>query len=210
MDVLSQEAPEALDAALRALSRGAVVAVPTDTVYGLAADLNQPAAVAGVFTAKGRPPGLALPVLVSGLDQVDALSPGWRGGVGWVEQLASRLWPGAVTLVLPGRPGLGELVGGSDGTVGIRWPRHHFVEQLCLAAGPLAVTSANLHGRPPCTTARAVAATAWPGGLVTTVVDGGDCAGAPSTVVDCTRAAPHILRAGSVAPDDVLRAAGLR
>jgi L-threonylcarbamoyladenylate synthase len=185
--------PAALAAALAALAGGAVVAVPTDTVYGLAARVDRPAAVAAIFAAKGRPADLALPVLIGRWRQVRTVAGSWPRPASTV---AARFWPGPLTVVVPAVAGLGELLG-SDETVGIRRPRHRGVEALCEAAGPLAVTSANRHGEPPCTTATAVAGQ-FGGDAVPLVIDGGRCAGVPSTVVDCTVTPPACLREGGI------------
>lgn len=168
-----------------------MVALPTDTVYGLAARIDRPEALAEIFELKGRPAGLAVPVLVGRWRQVRQVAASWPRDASMV---AARFWPGPLTVVVPVRPGLGELLGGDGRTVGVRRPRHRLVQSICRAAGPLAVTSANLHGRPPCTTADEVAE-AFPGLLV---VDGGVCDKEPSTVVDCTVSPPACLRQGGI------------
>jgi len=178
---------------LEALRNGLVVGVPTDTVYGLAARL-EPEAVDRVFAAKGRPPALALPVLVGSLDQLSLVASSFPAAA---QALAEALWPGPLTLVIRARRRVGALVGGSGRTVGVRWPAFPLVEQLCLEAGPLAVTSANRHGEPPLTTADAVRV-AFSSEQVAVVADGGRCEGTPSTVVDCTGRAPTCLREGAV------------
>jgi L-threonylcarbamoyladenylate synthase len=182
--------------ALAALAAGRVVALPTDTVYGLAARLDRPGAVAEIFELKGRPDGLALPVLVGRWRQVRQVAATWPRDASLV---AARFWPGPLTVVVPARPEVGALVGGDGRTVGLRRPRHHLVESLCKSAGPLAVTSANLHGSPPCTDAESVAAT-FPG---IEVIDGGRCDGVPSTVADCTASPPVCRREGGVPWDRV-------
>jgi L-threonylcarbamoyladenylate synthase len=112
--------------------------------------------------------------------------------------LAARFWPGALTVVVPVDPALGALLGGDGHSVGLRRPAHRFVQRNCRMAGPIAVTSANRHGEPPCTTAQAVGAT-FDAVDVALVVDGGTCDGCPSTVVDCTVVPPTCLREGSIA-----------
>lgn len=183
-----------LAAALAALERGGVVAIPTDTVYGLGARVDRPEAMAAVFRAKGRPPGLALPVLVGTWRQARGVAARWPRNA---SMLAARFWPGALTVVVPVAPELGEHLGGDGSSVGLRRPDHRFVQRLCRAAGPLAVTSANAHGAPPCTTAGAVR-TSFDASDVELVVDGGICEGEPSTVVDCRITPPACLRAGGV------------
>ena len=148
-------------------------------------------AVGKVFALKGRPPGLALPVLVGSPRQVHQVAAAWPAAAA---SLADRFWPGPLTLVVPALPEVGAAVGGG-GTVGVRHPRHDFVGALCRETGPLAVTSANRHGEPPCTTAQA-AAELFDGDLL--VVDGGTCDAPPSTVVDCTQSPPSCVRQGAV------------
>ncbi|HUZ11096.1 MAG TPA: L-threonylcarbamoyladenylate synthase [Acidimicrobiales bacterium] len=201
-------------AAAAALEAGGLIALPTDTVYGLAARVDRPRALAAIFVAKGRPAGLALPVLVGRWRQVHAVAAEWPRSA---SMLAARFWPGPLTVVVPARPEIGRALGGDGTTVGVRRPAHRFVRALCIAAGPLAVTSANRHGQPPCVTVEEVLAAfaepAGPGGpgsaaacegspappgALSLVVDGGRCDGLPSTVVDCTRPSPRCLREGAV------------
>lgn len=193
--VLDPAAPGTLSEVLGALDAGRVIAVPTDTVYGLAARIDHPEGMAGVFRAKGRPEDLALPVLIGPWRQLDQVIARWPRQAGMV---AARFWPGAVTVVVPARRELGRHLGGDGASVGVRRPDHRWVRDLCKRAGPLATTSANPHGLPPLTTAAAVAG-AFDEVDVALVVDGGTCDGAPSTVVDCTVSPPRCLRDGAVA-----------
>ena len=177
--------------AVEALRAGDNVGVPTDTVYGLAADPWRTGAVDRLFRIKARPRAVELPVLVAGVEQALELATE-------VPDVARRLmeahWPGALTLVLPRRPDLEADLGEDDETIGVRCPAHPVPLALCRRLGPIATTSANLHGRPPATTAEMVAA--LPG--LDLVLDAGTCAGQPSTVVDCTGAEAKVLRQGSV------------
>jgi L-threonylcarbamoyladenylate synthase len=184
-----------IDAVLGVLDAGQVVGVPTDTVYGLAARWDRPEAVAALFALKGRPDDVAIAVLVGTQRQARALAASWPRSAA---QLSGRLWPGALTLVVPAAPDV-HGPGASGATVGIRVPDHRFVRRLSRRAGPLAVTSANLHGEPPCTQVADLVAT-WPTGAerFELVVDGGTCDGIPSTVVDCTTNPPTCLREGGV------------
>jgi L-threonylcarbamoyladenylate synthase len=186
-----------LDAIVERLGDGLVVALPTDTVYGLAARLEA-GAVDRVFAAKGRPSDLALPVLIGGLDQVALLAPSFDGPA---RALAEGFWPGALTLVVRARKAVGALVGGTGATVGIRWPDHPLVEELCLALGPLVVTSANRHGEPPCASGPEVCSR-FGDDEVALVVDG-HAGGRPSTVVDCSRRRPRCLREGAIGWEDI-------
>lgn len=166
-------------AAADALAAGDAVVIPTDTVYGLAAVAEDPAAAARLFEIKQRPAHAALPVLVADAEQAFALC----GEVpDLARRLAARHWPGPLTLVLPRRPGLQLDLGGvDDGTIGVRVPSHPVPVELARRVGALAATSANLHGRRTPTTAAGVRAELPEG--VRVVVDGGTCDGAPSTVV---------------------------
>jgi tRNA threonylcarbamoyl adenosine modification protein (Sua5/YciO/YrdC/YwlC family) len=187
-----------LELAAAALRRGGVVAVPTDTVYGLAADPSLPEAVAGLFALKQRPTDVPLPVLVASRHQVaeiaGPLEPAAR-------HLADRFWPGPLTLVVPRLATFKADLGGPTAarrTVGVRLPDHPFMRALCQAVGPLAVTSANPHGAPPAVSAHQVT-TAFPGAdPLVLVVDGGICDGTPSSVVECRGPASRGLREGAL------------
>ncbi len=193
---------EAVEQAAEALAGGWPVGIPTDTVYGLAADPFQPGASDRIFEAKRRPRALNLPVLVDGMDQALAVST----AVPHVAlTLMDRFWPGALTLVIPVRPGLGADLGDDEVTVGVRCPDHPVPLALCAAAGPLATTSANRHGQPTLTTAEEVAREF--ADAVPVVLDAGTCTGDPSTVVDCTGVEPKLLREGRIPWPDVLAVA---
>jgi L-threonylcarbamoyladenylate synthase len=201
--LLAAGEPASLRRAAAALADGAVVAVPTDTVYGLAVDPSQPEAVARLFALKGRPDDVPLPVLVAGPEQV-ALVAGTLGPA--AAELAARFWPGPLTLVVPRRPGFTVDLGGPPAarqTVGVRRPDHPVVVALCELLGPLAVTSANLHGAAPATTADEVAAVFAGSDEPEVVLDGGPCDGTPSTVVECRGPASRCLREGALAWADL-------
>jgi tRNA threonylcarbamoyl adenosine modification protein (Sua5/YciO/YrdC/YwlC family) len=119
----------------------------------------------------------------------------------WARTLMGAFWPGALTLVLRRRPGLEADLGGDGITIGVRVPDNDIVRELCRRVGPLAVTSANVHGEPPLTTAAAVEKAF--AGDVAVVVDGGTCAGDPSTVVDCTGDAAALIREGRIPWKDI-------
>ncbi|MDQ3679137.1 MAG: L-threonylcarbamoyladenylate synthase [Actinomycetota bacterium] len=193
----------AVRAAGRTLAAGQVVALPTDTVYGLAVDPFLTGATDLLFALKGRPREVHLPVLVADEEQALELTTG-------VPEIARRLmatfWPGALTLVLPRRRDLVADLGGDQTTVGVRCPAHPVPTAVCRLTGPLATTSANRHGEPPLPTATDVVATFGDG--VSLVLDGGRCTGLPSTVVDCTGRQPELLRRGRVPWEQVVAAAG--
>lgn len=191
--------------AAAALRRGELVAVPTDTVYGLVVPAGRPGAAAALAAAKGRAADVPVQVLVAGTDQVaELVGADGLGDTG--RRLAERFWPGGLTLVVGRRPGLALDLGGDGTTVGVRAPDHPVVVALCREVGPLAATSANQHGEPPLTSAAAVAEAF--AGRVAVVVEGGLGSSLASTVVDVTGAVPVLLRAGAVAWDDIVAVAG--
>jgi L-threonylcarbamoyladenylate synthase len=182
-----------LDLAIAALRAGEVVVVPTDTVYGIAVDPARPGATDRLFAIKERPTDVALPMLAAEVDQAFSLAVDVPAVA---HQLAEAFWPGGLTLVVPRRPGLGfDLGGPDDATIGLRVPDHEVPRALAAAVGPIATTSANLHGRPTPETAAEVAAELSGIGVV---LDGGRCAGAPSTVVVCTGDHARVVREGRI------------
>jgi L-threonylcarbamoyladenylate synthase len=197
-------AAESLARAAAALRDGAVVGVPTDTVYGLAADPSQPRAIGRLFALKERPMAVALPVLVAGREQLWAVcGPLGRAA----DHLAGRYWPGPLTLVVPRRRSFTPDLGGPPAarhTVGVRRPDHPVIQALCRQLGPLAVTSANRHGAPPATRAAQLAEIFTGEGALAMILDGGDCRGTPSTVVECRGPALRCLREGSIPLADLL------
>lgn len=191
----------ALREAERALAAGQVVVVPTDTVYGVAADPAVASATSRIFEVKQRSRDVALPLLVADVDQALSLATAVPSVA---KLLMERFWPGALTVVLPRRPGLQADLGDDDDTVGVRCPAHPVPLALCRSVGPLATTSANLHGQDTPATAPAVAEVF--GETIAVVLDGGPCTGAPSTVVDCTGDDPKLLREGRIPWTEVLAA----
>jgi L-threonylcarbamoyladenylate synthase len=192
--------PAAAAALVRA---GRVVAFPTETVYGLGADAWQPAAVARIFAAKGRPSDNPLIVHVGDpgdLARVAARVPPAA------DALVARFFPGPLTVIVPKRPDLPDVVTAGLGTVGVRMPRHPVAQAFLRACGtPVAAPSANRSGRPSPTTWQAVEADL--GGRIAAILRGGPSeTGLESTVVDCTTDPPAVVRPGAV-PLDALRAA---
>ena len=194
--------PGAVDQAVKALAAGQVVGLPTDTVYGLAADPFSTGGADRLFLLKRRPREMELPVLVADDEQALSLATGVPDSA---RRLMERYWPGALTIVLPRSPELVADLGADDATVGLRCPAHPVPLALCRAHGPIATTSANHHGDPTATTADEVAGLF--GDAVAVVLDGGPCTGSPSTVVDCTGVDPKLLREGRLPWEDVLAAA---
>jgi L-threonylcarbamoyladenylate synthase len=194
--------PPGLEGAVAVLEAGAVVGIPTDTVYGLAVDPGRDGATDAVFALKERPVSLELPVLVADIDQAEALA-GPDGLPEVARRLAERFWPGPLTIVVERRAGLDWELGGDGRTIGLRCPAHSVARSLCERVGPLATTSANRHGEPPITTAAAVAEEF--GDAVAVVVDGGVCDGTPSTVVDVTGDRVRCIREAAVSWSEIER-----
>ena len=194
---------QSIERAARALEQGHLVAIPTDTVYGLSADVSYTGAADRLFAIKQRSRTFELPVLVADLEQALSVA------IGVPEQalrLMDRFWPGPLTVVLPRNPDFVADLGSDDDTIGLRCPGHIVPRLLAEEVGPLATTSANLHRHPPLTTAQAVADT-FPEG-VKVILDGGTCAGSPSTVLDMTGSEPKLLREGGISWADVLETVG--
>jgi L-threonylcarbamoyladenylate synthase len=200
--MVPMSAPGALDEAAAALAAGEVVGIPTDTVYGLAVDPSRRGAVDALFALKGRPGSVEIPVLVADVVQADAIAV----LEGPARRLVQRCWPGALTVVVARRAGVDWPLGGDGTSIGVRCPAHPLVRSLCAAVGPLAVTSANLHGEPPLHDAGSVHGAF--GDVLGAVVDGGTCAGRPSTVVDLRVEPARCLRQGALAWGEIVAALG--
>jgi L-threonylcarbamoyladenylate synthase len=186
-----------LDEALVAIGRGGVVAIPTDTVYGLACDPSSAAAIDRIYDIKRRPADLELTLLTATIADIEddvVLSAAAR-------TLATAYWPGALSIVCELRRRRWEIPRNRE-TLSVRVPDHPVTLELLRRTGPLATTSANRHGdRPAGTAAEVVAAF---GGEIDAIVDGGRCGGLPSTIIDCTTTTPRVLREGPI-PAAVLR-----
>ena len=201
-----------VQAAAQALARGELLGLPTETVYGLAADADNDAAVARVFAAKGRPADHPLIVHVAGSDMVPHYA---REVPVFAQALMDAFWPGPLTLILPRLPGRAAAAAGGQSSVGLRCPAHPAAQAVlaeCLLLAPpihgLAAPSANRFGRVSPTTAAHVQDEFGPQLLV---LDGGPCqVGIESTIVDCTRGVPVLLRPGAISRDDIERACGQR
>ncbi|MFP6888424.1 MAG: L-threonylcarbamoyladenylate synthase [Nitrospinota bacterium] len=185
--------------AAASLRGGGVVALPTDTLYGLCARAEDAGALEKLYAIKGRRPGKGAPVLIGHLDQLLILTQPLN------EELWERfylLWPGPLTLILPARENLSPLLA-EKGGVAVRFPDQPLCQTLARTAGPFAATSANPPGEPPLADAASIAARF--GGEIDLILDGGPPAGAPpSTVVDARAGAPLLLREGAVPFDKVL------
>ncbi len=178
--------------AAEVIRAGGLVILPTDTVYGVAADMWQPQAVAALYAAKQRPPDRAIPILLADLDDMAQVA---QDAPEIARRLAEAFWPGPLTIAIPRRPEVPEIVS-SLPTVGVRIPDHAAARAVIRACGgALAVTSANLSDQPSALTA-ADAARAL-GEAVALVLDGGRCpGGTPSTVVDVSGGALRVVRPG--------------
>lgn len=186
----------ALDRAAEVLRRGGLVAIPTETVYGLAADALDEFAVDGIFRAKGRPATNPLIVHVADATMARGLAASWPAAA---ESLTAALWPGPLTIVLPRNAAVPDIVTAGGPTVALRCPEHRLARLLIARSGiPLAAPSANRSERVSPTTALHVLESL--GNRIDLILDGGPCArGIESTVVDCTVTPPRILRPGPVA-----------
>jgi len=189
-------------AAIGVLRAGGIVAIPTDTVYGIAVALDAPRGIERLFAAKNRPPDRAIVLLLADPEQATGIAvfgPPAR-------VLAAAGWPGGLTLVLPQRPGarLPAVLTGGSATVGVRLPDHPTPRALAAAVGPLPTTSANRSGRPTARTGAEIAAELGP--ALDLILDGGPSRSeAASTVIDCSAERPRLLRDGAI-PAAVLAA----
>ena len=191
------EREDGIAAAALAVQRGELVVLPTDTVYGLAADAFDPASVRRLLAAKGRGREMPPPVLVSTPNTLDALTVGVPD---YARTLVEELWPGPLTVVCRQQPSLKWDLGDTRGTVAVRMPDHPVALDLLARTGPLAVSSANQTGMEPATDA--AQAESMLGEAVQVILDAGPTPGpVPSTIVDATGATGRLLRQGAVSVD---------
>lgn len=203
LDATGDERASAVSAAVEALQGGRLAVLPTDTVYGLAADAFSSVATARLFEAKRRSRRFPLPVLIRSPKQLAGLCTVVPEAA---ELLMAAYWPGPLTLVVPSEPNLAWDLGDAEGTVAVRMPLDDLTLDVVRNVGPLAVTSANLAGQPPAPTA--AAAHQQLGDVVEVYLDDGPRRGRrPSTVIDLTRAVPAVLREGAIDGDEALRVA---
>lgn len=194
----------ALAEAVRVVAGSGLVVLPTDTVYGIGATARDPRAVAALLAAKGRGRQMPPPVLVADASSVDVLCVDVPDAA---RRLAQRHWPGGLTLILRARPDLGWDLGDTGGTLALRMPDHPVALALLRAAGPMAVTSANLTGRPPATDVAAAVDSF--GDTVGLYLDGGPTPGAtPSTIIDLAHGTPRAIRLGTLDLGTLSRSAG--
>jgi tRNA threonylcarbamoyl adenosine modification protein (Sua5/YciO/YrdC/YwlC family) len=185
---------EGLEAAAAAIADGKLVLLPTDTVYGVAADAFTPDAVTALLAAKNRGRAMPVPVLIGEAATLGGLV---LEPPEIATKLAQAFWPGGLTLVVEHVPSLAWDLGDAEGTVAVRLPDDDLARDLLRRTGPLAVSSANRSGRPAATTAQEAADQL--GEHAAVVLDGGPRASsAASTIVDCTGPTPRVLRVGAI------------
>ena len=199
--IVSSDSPTVIQQALGILNSGGLVAFPTDTVYGVGALAFDGKAVESIYAAKDRPIEKAIPVLIGDEDDLEKVGMDIPH---IAHKLASRFWPGPLTVLVPKKPTLPESVSASE-TVGVRIPDHAVARALLRAAGPMAVTSANISGQPSPSTAEEAFAQLH--GRIPLIIDGGKTpGGVPSTLVDCTGEKIKVLREGPISLDTLLSA----
>jgi tRNA threonylcarbamoyl adenosine modification protein (Sua5/YciO/YrdC/YwlC family) len=196
---------DGLAAAAGAVRSSRLVVLPTDTVYGIGADAFDSGAVQSLLRAKNRGPDLPVGVLVGSWSTVDGLV---LGVPPQARALIEAFWPGDLSIVLPHAPSLQWDLGQSRGTVMLRMPLHPVALELLRDVGPMAVSSANISGRPPASTAEE--AREQLGDSVAVYLDGGSSGDpVPSTMVDLTSGEPVVLREGAVSREAVAKVLGL-
>lgn len=191
-----------------AIGRGDLVVIPTDTVYGLAADAFNPGAVQKLIDAKGRTRQSPPPVLIPGIPTLDALAEAVPDEV---RALVAQFWPGGLTVIVAANSSLAWDLGDTRGTVALRMPDNRIALELLSETGPLAVSSANLTGQPAATTAEE--AEAMLGDSVAVYLDGGVAGTLASTILDATALGSpdgklRIVREGAIPSEDIRAVVG--
>ncbi len=200
-EFLSASDPHAITRAYQVLLSGGLVAFPTDTVYGVGSLAFDEEAVKSIYAAKERPIEKAIPVLIGDTEQLIQVAEEIPIVA---NKLIARFWPGPLTVLVPKKPSLPEVVSATS-TVGVRVPDHEIARALLRLAGPMAVTSANRSSQPSPNTAQDVLDQL--DGRISMILDGGKTpGGVPSTLVDCTGSEIQILREGPISRDTLLNA----
>ncbi|MFQ6170074.1 L-threonylcarbamoyladenylate synthase [Oryzobacter sp. R7] len=191
---------DAIAKAATGVREGKLAVLPTDTLYGIGADAFSPEAVRALLAAKGRGSDMPPPVLVPDTRTIDGLATDVPD---YARALVAAFWPGALTVVLRAQPSLLWDLGDTGGTVALRMPDHPVALELLREVGPMAVSSANRTGHPASRTV--VEAASQLGASVEFYLDGGPVTGGlASTIVDCTREEPVLLRVGAISEQDVM------
>ncbi len=199
-EVLKIDHPEVFDRAISILNSGGLIALPTDTVYGLAVDPWNGEALSKLFKVKSRSELKSIPVLLRGEAAINEVSADVPVRV---RAIAEKFWPGPLTIVVRRKSELPSEISATY-TIGVRAPDHEFALELLKMHGPIAATSANLSGQPAATTAEQVVSSL--SGMIDLIVDGGESAGGvSSTVVDFTANTPELLREGPISLESVLK-----
>lgn len=200
-------APAAMERALEHLRCGEVIGIPTDTVYGVAADGFDEAAIGELFAVKQRPRDKPIPLLLADPKELEQVAAEIPAGA---RVLADRFWPGGLTLVVGARPQVPSILRAEGNSVAVRVPNHSVPRELAKALGrPLAATSANISGGRDPSTAREVQAQL--AGRIALILDGGAVgAGLPSTVIDFSVNPPRLRRAGALSIELIQAALGTK
>mgnify|MGYP000775350398 FL=1 len=198
LSALDAETPQIAADLIR---RGELVAIPTETVYGLGANGLDEAAVTKIFEAKGRPQDNPLILHICGAEQIELFCHDVPGAA---YELAKKFWPGPLTMVLPARDCVPRRTTGGLSTVAVRCPDNAVTREIIRLAGvPIAAPSANISGKPSTTTAQHVLHDH--DGKIAAIVDGGPCrVGVESTIVDLTEDRPRLLRPGGITPEQLI------
>lgn len=195
---LPADNPTSIQAALELLQEGEIIAFPTDTVYGLGTDAFYSPGIIKLFEAKGRDSNKAIAVLIGNIEQLDLLTDELNG---IARKLVSKFWPGGLTIVVPKKKDLPELLSAGN-SIGIRMPNHPVTLELLRKFGPIATTSANLSGKNNPHDAQDVFQQL--NKHLPLILDGGKCpGGVPSTVVDCSTDEIRILRPGAISKEEI-------
>ena len=195
---------EGIAEAAKAAKSGRLVVMPTDTLYGIGCDAFDNDAVASLLAAKHRGPDMPVPVLVGSWDTYKGLVASITDTM---QLLVEAFWPGGLSIVVPQAPSLPWNLGDTRGTVMLRMPLQPVAIELLREVGPMAVSSANISGHTPPTTA--IAAKQQLGKAVSVYLDGGEAAiGKPSTIVDLSQAHPYLLREGAISAEQISEVIG--
>lgn len=188
-----------MDAAVQAVRGGRLVVIPTDTLYGIGCDAFDNDAVANLLATKHRGPDMPVPVLVGSWETVKGLVATYPENT---ELLVKAFWPGGLSIVVPQAPSLPWNLGDTRGTVMLRMPLHPIAIELLREVGPMAVSSANISGHTPPTTA--IASKQQLGKAVSVYLDGGETpVGKPSTIIDLSGRRPYLLREGAISAEQI-------